>query len=482
MKTELLDFAKVLARKSLSGELAIFAGAGLSASVGFVDWTTLLAPFAKELNLDATKERDNLVRLAQYSQNSKCGHRHHLNEALIKAFPVMKAPSTNHEILARMPIETYWTTNYDKLIETSLRDARKIVDVKWKDSQLPNTVPHRHSVVYKMHGDVESAGEAVLTRDDYEKYSREHPGFINALVGDLTVKTFLFIGFSFSDPNLDSILSEVRQRYHAGQREHYCLLRAVKRGDYKTKAEYEYAGARQRHFTTDLRRFNITAIVVDEYSDITEFLSTIERLQSRNAVFVSGSAHEYGPWPTDEAEAFVRAIGSLLVDLKLKVITGMGQGIGNLVVSGTVERIYGSGAGSLDSYLEVRPFPMSLAAGTDRDVIWTKYRTELLQKAGIVLFIFGNKQEGGNTVNAAGLLEEFEIAIARGALPVAIGGTGFASADIATSVLNDFEKYYPKTDKLAKEVLTRLAKPAKTLAEHLPDIRILLSHLSKDYT
>jgi hypothetical protein len=482
MKTDQLNFAKILARKSLSGELAIFAGAGLSASVGFVDWATLLAPFAAELNLDSTKERDNLVRLAQYSQNAKGGNRHHLNEALIKAFPVMKKPSTNHEILARMPIETYWTTNYDKLIETSLRDARKVVDVKWKDSQLPNTVPHRHSVVFKMHGDVESAGEAVLTRDDYEKYAGEHPGFINALVGDLTVKTFLFIGFSFSDPNLDSILSEVRQRFHTGQREHYCLLRTIHRSDYSSKADYDYASARQLHFTADLRRFNITAIVVEEYGDITEFLSTIERLQSRNAVFVSGSAHEYGAWSADQAEAFVRALGSSLVDLKLKVITGMGLGIGNLVVSGAVERIYGSGAGSLDSYLEVRPFPMSLAPGTDRDAIWKKYRTELLQKAGIVLFIFGNKLEAGTTVNAAGMLEEFETAMARGALPVAIGGTGYTSQVIAAAVLKDFEKYYPNTDKVAKKLLTRLAQPVKHLEEHLPDIRELLSHLSKDYT
>jgi hypothetical protein len=481
MNKEQLDAATVLARKILTGELAIFAGAGLSAGVGFVDWTNLLAPFAKELDLDATKERDNLVRLAQYSQNAKGGNRHHLNEALIKAFPVMKKPSENHEILARMPIGTYWTTNYDKLIETSIREARKVADVKWMDSQLPHTVPHRNSVVYKMHGDVESPNDAVLTRDDYEKYSREHPGFINALVGDLTVKTFLFIGFSFSDPNLDSVLSEVRQRYHAGQREHYCLIRTIQRRDYRKTSDYDYARARQLHFVADLRRFNITAISVDEYSDITEFLQTIERLQCRNAVFVAGSAHEYGAWPVDEAESFVRAIGSSLVDLKLKVVSGMGIGVGNLVVSGAVERIYNSGAGNLDSYLEVRPFPMSLAPGVDRDALWKKYRTELLQKAGIILLIFGNKLMGGKTVDASGMLEEFTIATAKGALPVAIGVTGFASEVIATAVLNDYEKYYPKTDKKTKKLLTQLSKPRKTLAEQLPDIRALLAHLSKDY-
>lgn len=128
----------------------------------------------------------------------------------IAAFPSLASPSENHAILARLPIRTCWTTNYDKLIETALTDARKTPDVKHVDSQLPVTKPKRDAVLYKMHGDVDHPQDAVLTRDDYEAYGGKHLGFVNALVGDLTGKTFLFIGFSFLDPNLDHVLSQLR--------------------------------------------------------------------------------------------------------------------------------------------------------------------------------------------------------------------------------------------------------------------------------
>jgi len=46
------------------------------------------------------------------------------------------------------------------------------------------------------------SGETVLTRDDYEQYHLEQSRgpFVTALSGDLVEKTFLFLGFSFTDP------------------------------------------------------------------------------------------------------------------------------------------------------------------------------------------------------------------------------------------------------------------------------------------
>ena len=169
---EIKAFAKKFAKQMTDENVAIFAGAGLSASVGFADWEGLLAPFAKEMGLDTKREKDHLVRLAQYSLNHKQGNRHHLDQALITAFPVLRDPSENHKILARLPIETYWTTNYDKLIETALRNQKKVTDVKHQDKELPNSTPRRDAIVYKMHGDIESASDAVLTRDDYEHYAK----------------------------------------------------------------------------------------------------------------------------------------------------------------------------------------------------------------------------------------------------------------------------------------------------------------------
>ena len=112
-----------------NGDAAVFAGAGLSASSGCVNWKQLLKEIAEELELDIEKESD-LVAVAQYYYNRSGNNRARLNEIIKDAFQTGKLPNDNHHILARLPISTYWTTNYDKLIEKSLENNGKICDVK----------------------------------------------------------------------------------------------------------------------------------------------------------------------------------------------------------------------------------------------------------------------------------------------------------------------------------------------------------------
>jgi NAD-dependent SIR2 family protein deacetylase len=108
--------------------IAVFAGAGLSVGAGYVDWRKLLQPIAQELDLDIDQEHD-LISIAQYHLNEK-QNRSGLNRVLIEQLSPGHAPTENHRILARLPIKTYWTTNYDKLLEESLKAAGKIPDVK----------------------------------------------------------------------------------------------------------------------------------------------------------------------------------------------------------------------------------------------------------------------------------------------------------------------------------------------------------------
>lgn len=479
ISARLQSFTKTFAQKIADEHVAIFAGAGLSAGVGFIDWATLLAPFALELDLEISRESEHLVRLAQFSKNEKGGNRHHLNQALISAFPVMKEPGPNHEILARLPIGTYWTTNYDKLLETALRNAKKIVDAKHAESQLPNSTPRCDAVVYKMHGDVEDPDHAVLTRDDYEAYARTHPGFINALSGDLTGKTFLFIGFSFSDPNMDYVLSEIRQRYQGAQREHYCLLRRPKECDYKTVEDFRYAQVRQRHFIRDLGRFNVTVLEMDEFSEINETLTAIEHNYRRRTVFVGGSAADYSPWGQAAAEEFCRALGSLFVDMNLRIVSGFGLGIGNALISGAIDRAYAKGNLHLDSFLDVRPFPRAIVDPARQAEVWEAYRKELLRIPGIALFMFGNKMEGDKLVPANGLRAEFEIACRQGVIPIPVGGTGSMAQELANEVLGDFKKYCPDGDPVIVDFIKKLNLTTANLSDYLSDIKALLEYLKK---
>jgi NAD-dependent SIR2 family protein deacetylase len=108
------SFLRVYSKAVNEGYAAIFAGAGLSMSSGYVDWKTLLKPFANDLELNIDEEHD-LARLAQYYRNEK-GTRASINQEIVNQFSENKKFNENIDIVTRLPIYTYWTTNYDKLI------------------------------------------------------------------------------------------------------------------------------------------------------------------------------------------------------------------------------------------------------------------------------------------------------------------------------------------------------------------------------
>jgi NAD-dependent SIR2 family protein deacetylase len=228
MKQPIKNFITDYLAELVLGNAAIFAGAGLSVPAGYVDWRALLRPLSKDLELDIDLESD-LVAVAQFHVNSRAQNRHKLHEALLDALSRDAESTENHQLLSQLPITTFWTTNYDKLIENTLHKNGKVVDVKSSVPQLATTRPNRDVTIFKMHGDIDRPDEAVVTKDDYERYAREREPFIIALAGDLVKKTFLFLGFSFSDPNLDHVLAQVRLNFTTNQRQHYAVFRSRKK-------------------------------------------------------------------------------------------------------------------------------------------------------------------------------------------------------------------------------------------------------------
>jgi len=277
--------------KAINNENAsIFAGAGLSVSTGLVNWKGLLSEIADELNLDIDREND-LIALAQYYENEK-GGRGSINSQLIDEFTKEVESSENHKILSSLPIQTFWTTNYDTLIEKALEDYGKTVDAKICSENLAVNKPRRDAVVYKMHGDISLPHEAILTKDDYESYNEKRQLFTTALQGDLVSKTFLFIGFSFEDPNLDYILSRIRILLGNNTRDHYCFFKTINRSDFDSDEEFNYSKIKQELKIKDLKRYRIQALLVDEYSDITDVLKLIQIKLKRQNIFISGAVHD----------------------------------------------------------------------------------------------------------------------------------------------------------------------------------------------
>ncbi|MEW5979777.1 MAG: SIR2 family protein [Acidobacteriota bacterium] len=421
---------------------AVFAGAGLSIPAGLVDWKGLLRHIASDVGLDIKKE-DDLVSVAQFHVNEQRG-RHKINQALIHEFSKRAKLTENHTILASLPIRTYWTTNYDTLLEEALRQAGKTPDVKVTVENLALTVPRRDAVVYKMHGDVSQPDKAVVTKDDYESYSTTRHLFSMTLQGDLVSKTFLFIGFSFNDPNLSYILSRIRLLLGENRRDHYCLLRKVRQGDFGKKSDFDYAVARQQLQVNDLKRYGIIGLLLDDYAHYTDTLRRISRRYKMSRIFVSGSADDYAPWKESQAQELIQELSRRLMAAGFGIVSGFGQGVGPYVVNGILEQLEREGTKILNDRIILRPFPIGISDPTERKQRWKAYREDMLGHAGVAVFLFGNKKtSAGGLVPADGMEEEFEIAAAQHLAVVPVGCTGSKAAELHKRVLDSFPDYYP---------------------------------------
>lgn len=450
----------------INGDAAIFAGAGLSVGAGYVDWRGLLKDIAKDIGLEVDKESD-LISLAQFHVNER-GGRGGLNQKIIEEFTEKAELSENHKMLARLPIRTFWTTNYDSLLEDSISDALKRVDVKHTPSQLANPLYKREVVVYKMHGDAKHPQQAILTKDDYEQYHKKNEGFITTLSSDLISKTFLFIGFSFTDPNLDYVLSRVKLFLDNNSRPHYCIIKKVSRDDSKSDADFDYATRRQSLMISDLRRFQIQAVLIDTYPEISLLLSEIEKRYKRNTIFISGSAVEYAPYSEQESLEFVHSLTMELIKQKYSVVNGFGIGIGSAVINGALEAIYSAPNKFNEEQLIMRPFPQKKTGVKDLPELWHEYRTRMISFAGIAIFLFGNKKDPstGEIKTADGIQKEFDIAVSQGLILIPVGCTGYITKDLWQLVMDKFKSYYGDFSNL-NEAFTTLGDSTKTLKQHV---------------
>lgn len=463
------DLLRTYSAALAEGTAALFVGAGMSRPSGYVDWKNLLRETAEDLNLDVDKETD-LVALAQYHINEH-GSRSKLNQLLIDEFTKKAALTDNHKLIASLPITTIWTTNYDNLLERAFETAEKRADVKKTEQNLAVTMPRRSVTIYKMHGDKDLPDEAVLTKEDYEAYELKRPLFSTALRGDLVEKTFLFLGFSFTDPNIDYILSRIRVLLGPNQREHFCLMKTLTPPSSRKKADteaYNYEKGKLQHRIADLKRYSIHAVMLDSYSEITDILQELSVRSHLRDVFISGSATDFSPFGESRLNALCRSLGKELIRSNLNIISGFGLGVGGSVIHGAMSEL-----GENDEQrLHLRPFPQSPPPGRSLAAFQTEYRERMIARAGSCVFISGNKDESGRIINSPGVLEEFEICRREGKFPIPIGATGHTAYDLWKKVMASLDVFFPSGGvKGHFEVLGNSAKTNEELVDAV--VRIL---------
>jgi len=410
-------FLKEYSRALREGDAALFVGAGISRAAGYVDWKQLLKEIAEELELDIDRETD-LVALAQFHVNRR-GGRDRLNQLLIDEFLEHVELTPAHHLIASLPVSTVWTTNYDDLLEVAFEAAHKRTDVKRRRDDFAVTRKRTDATIYKMHGDKTSPAEAILTKEDYETYDGTRELFTIALKSDLAKKTFLFLGVSFSDPNIMYVLGRMKQLLESNGRKHYCLLKAPNAAD-------AYDARRFTHWLSDLHRYNIQPIIIDTYDEVPAILAELNRRSHLRDIFISGSAADFSPLGEEKFRELCRQLGAELIGKGFNIVSGFGLGVGDSVIVGAMQSLRRND----DERLQLWPFPQQVPAGTDRAAFWRQYREKMMSNAGICIVLAGNKRVADAIAPADGVRQEVEIALAQGKLVVPVGATGHVAREL----------------------------------------------------
>lgn len=469
--TEQSAFIKNYVKALRENNAVVFAGAGMSTSTGLFDWKTLLQPIAERLGLDINDEEHDLPALAQFFVDDQGGVRGELSQILVEQYGKLNLKSSaNHEILARLPIQIYWTTNYDRHIEEALKKHGKTPDVKKSEMDLSVNLPKRDAIVYKMHGDIESVAETVLTKHEYEDYNKSRELFSNAFKSDYVSRTFLFIGFSFSDPNLEYLISRIRSTLGRNQKPDYFFIKK----DPDSKKQN-----RQMVRANSLKRYGLNSIWINDYAEITEILKEIEAEYLRNTVLISGSAEVYGTFGEKRAGEFLHALSKQLSSAGYKLLSGFGWGVGSAVINGVLDNMKHERNQNLDNYLILRPFPQYETSSQKLPELWNEYRKGFIPLAGIAIFVFGNKKsrDTDDIITAGGMQDEFDIAVAKGLKIIPIGATGFLAKQLLEKVITNFTDYYP--DHLAlKAELEQIGDETVSNENIIQSVINILNHLN----
>lgn len=388
-----IQYLDAVAAELSNGYLSIFAGAGTSLGSGYVDWKQLMEPIIDQLGVNPNID---LTKAAQYYENEFGRHGINLivNEEFHKG---ERGENRTLDQIIDLPVTSVWTTNYDSLLEDSYARKGKVVDVKVRQEQFKYHVPNCDVTIYKMHGDKDYPDDVIITKNDYETYDSEREVFTKALSVELITHTFLFIGFSFSDPNLDRIISIVRHIFkYRAPKNHYCFMKRVCKTDsiYNTGGQLNYEQYVQDYNyqvlrIRDMRKYGIQTILVDDFSQINDMLDYIKYKYTSNHVFVSGSYPDQLNSDSEVAE-FIKLLSERLVEKRYQIFSGFGSNVGNYLVLGAYRGIQKCGLRDINKAISIYPLLSlkELDGETNRQNT-EDIRASMVDACGIFISMFG---------------------------------------------------------------------------------------------
>ena len=203
----------ILARAIKERRAILFAGAGVSMSVGLPSWQMLIDHLLDELKLDRSVidgSNEGYQMLAEFYR-LKQGSIGPLRSWLDRNWKVAcdrVSTSEIHRLIVELDFPTIYTTNYDRNLETAFEVHNKPY-TKITNAKEIADAPEGVTQIIKYHGDFDDDSSLVLTETDFfNRLSFDSPLDIK-FRADAFGRPILFIGYSMSDPNIRLLLHRI---------------------------------------------------------------------------------------------------------------------------------------------------------------------------------------------------------------------------------------------------------------------------------
>ena len=406
-------------------DTVLFIGSGISAWSDLPSWAELIEELlhfleANELDTDLVRseaKRRNLLQAASYGFDKLTKHQIGQFMRATCRYGIAK-PHEIHRKIASLGPRCFITTNYDNLLEESLR--------KWQPNRFyPKPVTNRNlteiadivdaraiDFIFKPHGDAGDTDSIILTREQYRQLmpQGERHATLESLKILLATRPVVYLGFSLRDPDFLYVKDILANIYKGAARDHYAISADV------SDAEYHFW---RRHYGIHLVNY-VTTMSPDGTRDHTALLNLLDTLVKTEPE--SLTSDDFNPDGPDVILALARHAARLTraskcnPEFQIRVHTEMGSRRGNLFSS------------TLDTF-DHSPVATFLDDGPQRAVLIG------LPGSGKTYAIRRSAARLGERLHASCLAEKFDV------------------NSVVVPIVVDLKMYRGDFYKLAKEVL-----------------------------
>ncbi|SHI43497.1 SIR2-like domain-containing protein [Hymenobacter daecheongensis DSM 21074] len=265
----------------------LYVGAGLSQAAGFPSWGQLLQLLVEEVgkrpyNVQSKIEDykkllndPNQYLLVAEDIKAQLGDR--FSKFMSDTFSDQtKKPTETLKNFMKLPLKFVITTNYDMLIEQAYNKVHDAIPATLT-YDLSKDIAHNlwedKFFVLKAHGDVQyNSGRLIISERDYRDILFRQPGYQSALHAMFSSKSVLFVGTSFTDPDLILLLRYLHSSFHGGGPTHYILL-----------AEDSVLDTQSERYMHDFNLHTIKYDKKDGHKEINEFaIELLSKIKESN--------------------------------------------------------------------------------------------------------------------------------------------------------------------------------------------------------